>query len=87
MRESVYLTRCVLGFEFFDGAVVLIPEGSIVSLVRGAQLIDIRMIHVLWNGSVTAVFADDIFNYGDNIKHWRHRQAGGNNRSLTVTAS
>ena len=63
------LTASVLGIDSVNGqrTAVMIPEGATVELVAASSA-DARMVDVLWNGRTLAVFAEDLFERGRDVK-------------------
>jgi hypothetical protein len=61
------LTVSILGIDSVSGqrTAVMIPEGATVQVLHGSPA-DARMVDVLWQGRTLAVFAEDLFERGQD---------------------
>ena len=68
--KTLHLTACILGIDSADGhrTAVMIPEGATVQAASDPTQSDIRLVDVLWDGRTLAVFAEDLFQRGKEIK-------------------
>ena len=70
MKEKVVrLTAGILGI--YDGGgqrtAIMMPEGATIRVVSGS-VADNRMVDVIWEGRTMAVFAEDLFQRGKELK-------------------
>jgi len=56
--------------EILDGALhgVRIPDGAIVTVRKKQRIDGERMIDVLWNGRVVAMFVEDLQARGEEVR-------------------
>ncbi len=55
----------------------MIPEGALIRVALPAS--DTRIIDVIWEDKVLAVFADDLFRHSQDLNSVRPQKDGGSN--------